>query len=130
MRYPFRSRTRSAFTLIELLVVIAILAILMGLVTAGVVKYLQYIPHTQTVNDIRQLSVAVENFKTKYLVYPPSSIYLSNNLSDFAANGQQASLAYLNAIWPRLNWNSVPPIDWSGGQGGIPPGGIVLQGDQ
>ena len=128
MRYPFRGRTRSAFTLVELLVVIGILAILMSLVTAGVIKYLERIPYTQTVNDIRQLAVGIEGFKTKYLVYPPSSIYLSNNLSDFAANGQQASLAYLNAIWPRLNWAA--GIDWSGGQGGIPAGGIVLQGDQ
>ena len=29
---------------------------------------------TLTVNDIRQLSVALESFKTKYAVYPPSRI--------------------------------------------------------
>ena len=119
-----------AFTLVELLVVIAILAVLMSLVTAGVLKYMQYIPQTQTVNDIRQLAVAIESFKTKYLVYPPSSIYLSNNVGDYAANGQQASLAYLSAIWPRLNWGA--GIDWSGQ--GNPAGGlpvpVVLQGDQ
>jgi prepilin-type N-terminal cleavage/methylation domain-containing protein len=133
MRYPFRGRTRSAFTLIELLVVIAILAILMSLVTAGVIKYLQYIPQTQTVNDIRQLSVGIENFKTKYGVYPPSSIFLSNNPNDYPPGSP--SLAYLYAIWPRLKFADAggnPQIDWSGqGKpvGGL-PAGVTLEGDQ
>jgi prepilin-type N-terminal cleavage/methylation domain-containing protein len=130
MRNPVRIKTRTAFTLVELLVVMAILAILVSLLVAAVFKYLELAPQTQTVNDIRQLSVAIESFKTKYNIYPPSSIYLSNSLSDYTANGQTASLSYLSAIWPRLNWNSVPPIDWSGGQGGIPAGGIILEGDQ
>jgi prepilin-type N-terminal cleavage/methylation domain-containing protein len=128
MRYPVRTKTRAGFTLIELLVVIAIIAILVGLVTAGVLKYMDTIPQTQTVNDIRQLQVAIESFKAKYGVYPPSSIFLSNSPSDYPAGSPH--LAYLYAIWPRLNWNSNPPIDWSGGQGGIPAGGITLEGDQ
>jgi prepilin-type N-terminal cleavage/methylation domain-containing protein len=129
MRYPVRTKTKAGFTLIELLVVIAILAILMGLVTAGVIKYLDNIPKTQTVNDINQLGMAMETFKSKYGVYPPSTIFLSNIQADFAAapNGP-ASLAYLSAIWPRLNWSA--GIDWSGGQGVIPAGGITLEGDQ
>jgi prepilin-type N-terminal cleavage/methylation domain-containing protein len=128
MRNPVRIKTRTGFTLVELLVVMAILAILVSLVVAGVFKYLELAPQTQTVNDIRQLAVAIESFKAKYLIYPPSSIFLSNNVADYsvAPNGPQ-SLAYLNAIWPRLNWTS---IDWSGGQGGIPAGGITLEGDQ
>jgi prepilin-type N-terminal cleavage/methylation domain-containing protein len=131
MRYPVRTKTKAGFTLIELLVVIAILAILMSLVTAGVLKYMDNIPKAQTVNDLRQLAVALETFKTKYGVYPPSSIYLSNGLADYTANGQQASLNYLYAIWPRLAAGfNAGIIDWSGGQGGIPAGGIVLEGDQ
>ena len=131
MRYPVRTKTRTGFTLVELLVVIAILAVLMGLVTAGVFKYMEKIPYTQTVNDIQQLTMAMETFKAKYGVYPPSSIYLSNTLSDFANTGNGASLAYLSAIWPRINSGfNAGVIDWSGGQGGIPAGGITLEGDQ
>jgi hypothetical protein len=76
---------------------------------------------TQTVNDIRQLSVAVESFKTKFCVYPPSRIQLSNDLKKM----NQGSLAYLTAIWPRLNWTK---IDWSGGIKDFTS--ATLEGDQ
>jgi prepilin-type N-terminal cleavage/methylation domain-containing protein len=125
MRGVRSNRARTAFTLIELLIVIAIIAILVGLLTAGVIKVMDKIAVTQTSNEITQLSQAVENFKAKYKVYPPSRILLSNNPADYAAD--PTSLAYLNAIWPRLVIGS-PGFDWLGGAG--LPGPVVLEGDQ
>jgi prepilin-type N-terminal cleavage/methylation domain-containing protein len=130
MRYQIRGRIRAGFTLIELLVVITIIAILVGLVTAGVIKYLDTIPTTQTVNDIRQLEVAIESFKAKFLMYPPSFIVLGNaiqyaNYATTPAKSQQVanSKAYLSALWPRVNFNT---YDW-----GIPGTmAVALEGDQ
>jgi hypothetical protein len=80
-------------------------------------------PHTQPINDIRQLSVALETFKSKFGVYPPSNILLSNDPKKLDQN----SFAYLSAIWPRLNWSG-KRIDWSGGVKGFTS--AKLEGDQ
>jgi hypothetical protein len=73
--------------------------------------------------EIRWLTVAVENFKTKFGVYPPSRILLGNDPNQI----DRESLAYLRAIWPRLNWSS-GKIDWSGGDPGFKS--AKLEGDQ
>jgi hypothetical protein len=78
---------------------------------------------SQTVNEITQLTIAAETFKLKYKTYPPSRIFLSNNLDDYRNDPE--SLAYLKSIWPRLTWNN---IDWSGGAPGFKS--TNLEGDQ
>jgi len=129
MRRAHRTDRRGGFTLIELIVVILIILILMGLVTAGVLKYMALGPQLQTTNEIRQLQTALETFKTKYKVYPPSRILLSNNPADYSTAFGQYSLQYLLQIWPRMQIGSAG-FDWSGGRGGIPAGGVALEGDQ
>jgi prepilin-type N-terminal cleavage/methylation domain-containing protein len=141
MRIAQRSeRGRQGFTLVELIVVILIILVLMAIIGGGVLNFISMGPKLQTTNDIRQLAVALEAFKLKYKMYPPSRIFLSNNPNDFGASAfGQASQVYLSAIWGRLQWPTGPTaaaqwqaagIDWSGGKGGIPAGGIILEGDQ
>lgn len=114
---------RVGFTLIELLMVILILSILMGLVTAGVMKFVGKGPEIANANDINQLATAVEAFKTRFGSYPPSTLKLSNKDTDLDA----ASLSFLMKLFPQLDFSLSP--DWSGGTAGV-TWPVTLTGDQ
>ena len=78
----------SAFTLIELLVVIAIMAVLAGFtipVLAGL-KASQYKKVAR--GELEQLETALENYKAKYGVYPPSN---QNPKSDYTSTTNDPS---------------------------------------
>jgi prepilin-type N-terminal cleavage/methylation domain-containing protein len=123
MRRAQRTESRGGFTLIELIVVILIILILAGLIGAGVLKFMALAPQLQTTNEISQLAVACEAFKTKYKVYPPSAMLLSNNPKSYQLNATtQAYYTYLTAIWPRID---ITLTNW--GNGGTD---IILEGDQ
>ena len=73
-----RRHPRIGFTTIELLAVIAIIAILLGLMTAGIMSVMGRQAQTQTQQDLVELAQALENFKTRFGIYPPSSLTPSN----------------------------------------------------
>ena len=80
------------------------------------------------VDDIHQLSISLETFKTKYKVYPPSFIHLYSNRSMYSTAAEMESLAYLVNIWPKLD--NFTGIAWDGT---TPPAAgykYVLEGDQ
>ncbi len=121
-------RRRTGFTLIELLVVIAIIAILIGLVSSAVMKFLTKGPVAQTRAEIGQLETAVASFTRDFSLsdrYPPSRFILCDRYSDYiniinggGANGQLArdSLTYLQSMFPRL-WKTAQAqktvVDWN-----------------
>jgi prepilin-type N-terminal cleavage/methylation domain-containing protein len=131
------SRRRAGFTLIELLVVIAIIAILAGLLLAGVMVFLRKGPEVKTRNDILQLSQALQKFKTDYGRYPPAQIRLRANMADYRNNRvdalDDASVTFLNVMFKSLGASTggVTNIQWGGVNFAANyPNGVILEGDQ
>src|SRR6478672_4622559 len=86
MRRSATTGRRKGFTLVEMLIVIGIIAILAGLLLQVIVKVREAGPRTANRNDIGQLGIGVENFKSTFQVqYVPSALILC---SDYAAAAQ------------------------------------------
>src|SRR5438128_1061938 len=99
MRRTSTPSPRAGFTLVELLVVITIIAILMSLTTAAVVKVIGKRDELNARNDISQLGVGIQAFKTEFGVsYIPSRLYLPPS-----ADPTGESARYITSVWPRIN---------------------------
>ena len=128
---------RAGFTLIELLVVIAIISVLVGLLLSAV-QNVRNSAEDQAVNDIQQMSTAIQNFKAKYRVdYIPSQVTLHENMQAYNAAAatqiEKDTADYLRRVWPHLPTGNVPRINWSGRPNFNPQNGnqtFTLQGDQ
>jgi prepilin-type N-terminal cleavage/methylation domain-containing protein len=148
LAHPKKS-VRSGFTLVELLVVIVIIGVIMGLISAAVVKALGTGKQAVNQSEIRQLAVSVENFKSKYGFYPPSLIILCEDYKQYFNNWGQPTQAFISLLhqesvevitrmWPRINiasWANPTPtgggIDWNGNGHTIDPstdGPVTLEG--
>ena len=67
----WRQRVQPAFTLVELLVVIAIIAILTALLLAAISQAKGRALRIQCAGNVRQLGLALQEFRTDYNSYPP-----------------------------------------------------------
>ena len=118
-------KRRSGFTLIELLVVIAIIGILAGLLLAGVMVFLQKGPEVSNRNDMSQLAIGLDKFKTMWKIsdYPRNTLKLCSNYSSYNTNVQldQDSIRFLSKMWPNLTPVTWVGINWANRTGATAP---------
>lgn len=99
-----KNRVRSGFTMIELIVVILIILALAALLLPAVMSALGKANFVSQVKDMGDLTAALDAFKSKYGVYPPSRIRLREGSAYNTNEGFDAhSLKMLKLIWPSLN---------------------------
>jgi prepilin-type N-terminal cleavage/methylation domain-containing protein len=141
---------RTGFTLIEILVVIAIIAILVALLVPAVMQVLRGGPAVQTANDLQQLDIGIQNFKTTMgPAYFPSRIMLCESYHVYstvpALYTQLAtdSVNYLTSLFPHIldadpttgivQWDMSKKglgIDWNGDGVSDNKNYVILEGHQ
>ena len=73
-RNTHKNERHSGFTLVELLVVIAIIGVLVGLLLPAVQAAREAARRMQCQNNLKQISLACQNYESAYKKFPPSSV--------------------------------------------------------
>ena len=100
------SHRRNAFTLIEILVVITII----GILTAFLLPALSGVRRTARIAQVRteitSLEGAIENFKLKFGIQPPSQIVLKETAAGWKTTDAATvrSMGLIRQIWPQFDF--------------------------
>jgi prepilin-type N-terminal cleavage/methylation domain-containing protein len=113
--------SRRGFTLIELLVVIAIIAILVGLLLPAVQKVRESAARTQTINNLKQIGVAMHNFHDQNNKLPLGGITWSYNPLDWCWAFQILPMIEQGNLYTGVK-NLFPPVTGAAPVGGALPG--------
>ena len=128
---PLPSRRHAAFTLTELLIVIAIIAVLAGLIAAAAVNALRAARRNSIVLEIKNVSAAIENFKTDYGAYPPNAMSQGVAAPDFNAPANAGKPpALVKADFVRMFKKAFPrhqePAELIEAMAGVPPATTIV----
>ena len=100
------------FTLIELLVVIAIIAVLIALLLPAVQAAREAARRSQCVNNLKQLALAVMNYESANLSFPPAELDCECGTPGNAHNGPSTWVALLpqmeqSALYNAYNFSKI-----------------------
>jgi prepilin-type N-terminal cleavage/methylation domain-containing protein len=129
------SGLRPAFTLTELLIVIAIIAVLAGLIAAAAVNAMRAANRGRITLEIKNMSGALEEFKTQFGAYPPNGM-IPNTPTGPPPSGTPAAIAMndfrtmFKKAFPRSNEHpelidaiaGITPSSTTNVQNGLPNG--------
>ena len=107
------ARRRAGFTLIELLVVIAIIAVLIALLLPAVQAAREAARRAQCVNNLVQLSVALQNYEASHEVFPAGVI---NPTGPIASVPKGYHMSWVTQILPYIELgNAFRKMDFNAG---------------
>lgn len=107
---------RWAFTLIEMLVVLVIIALLVGLLLAGLSRAIKYGNQVKAITELHELEAAIQNFQNKNDVnFIPSQIKLNAVQSTYGTTQLDIdSLNYLQKLFPKMFSSTASPFQGGG----------------
>lgn len=91
-------KQRSGSTLIELLVVIAIICVLIGLLLPAVQQTSEATQRMTCRNNLKQIPLAIYNYKGVFRVLPPRRVLSSENQYQNEPSNQLGGLAFIPGI--------------------------------
>jgi prepilin-type N-terminal cleavage/methylation domain-containing protein len=131
MRRTIHPGSRGGFTLVELLVVVTIIAVLIALISSGVMAALSKGTEVNVRSEVSQLTAAVQAFKGQFqvqfipdrMILPPVAAQGDDPATQKLVSDTQV---FLKSVWTRLD-----PVKMASGQyWQVGKGRHVLHGDQ
>ncbi len=96
---------RQGFSLVELMIVLIIIAILLGLLFPAIGSAVRSARVATVRAEISSLEKAIQEFKLKYGVEPPSRFALCEDSADWTGTARgRESLAFIRRAWPNFDW--------------------------